>query len=63
MELYQIKQVIGIEYVGPYQIQTTASASVNFSTKLETNEICQDNSKTNLFLANDSAKILEKVRF
>jgi len=30
-----VKQVSKIEHVGPYQIQTTAQKSVNFSVRLE----------------------------
>ena len=31
-----VKQVSIIEYIGPYQIQTTSIMSVNFSTRIET---------------------------
>ena len=38
MSLDNIKQVTTIEYVGPHQIQTTSSPSMNFSSRIETNK-------------------------
>lgn len=38
MSFDNIKQVTNIEYVGPHQIQTTSSPSINFSSRIEANK-------------------------
>lgn len=37
-----IIQVTNIEYVGPHQIQTTTSPSVNFSARIDSSAIISD---------------------
>ena len=39
MDFEYLKQVTKIEYVGPYQIQTTSSPSVNFSAQIDAQEV------------------------
>ena len=40
--LNSIKKVKNIEYVGPYQIQTTSSRSISFSSRIEVNMNLED---------------------
>ena len=45
MDMNQFKQVTNIEYVGPHQIQSTSSPSMNFSVRIDPNVIVADSTQ------------------
>ncbi len=61
MDMNHLKQVTNIEYVGPHQIQSTSSPSMNFSARIDSNIIVADSTQPKTGRADSKPEIPPKA--